>query len=115
MQEALSLARELVHPFSLAHALDHAAWLYQYCREGRLTQEQAEADMELCREQGFAFFLANGTIMHGWALVAQGRRAEGMTQMHQGMAALRTIGVGLVLPRDHAILAEAYGESGQTE
>ncbi len=52
MQEALTLARELSHPFSLALALDHAAWLHQYRREGRLTQEQAEADIALSSEQG---------------------------------------------------------------
>jgi len=115
MQEALTLARELSHPLSLASALDHAAWLHQYRREGRLAQEQADADMVLCREQGLAFFLADGTIMHGWALAAQGRRAEGLTQMHQGMAALRAIGVGVLLPRDHTMLAEAYGESDQAE
>jgi predicted ATPase len=109
------LARELSHPLSLAHALDHAAWLHQYRREGQLTQEQAEADMALCHEQGFPFFLSIGTITYGWALAAQGRRAEGMTQMHQGMAALRAIGVALLLPWDHTILAEAYGESGQAE
>ena len=115
MQEAVALARELSHPFSLAPALDHAAWLHQYRREGRLTQEQAEADMALSTEQGFPFFLANGTILRGWALVEQGRRAEGMTQMHQGMAAMRALGVTLLLPRDHTMLAEAYGESGQAE
>jgi TOMM system kinase/cyclase fusion protein len=115
MQEALTLARELSHPLSLASALDHATWLHQYRRERRLAQDQAEADMALCREQGFAFFLADGTIMHGWALAAQGRRAEGMTQMQQGMATLRAIGVGVLLPRDHTMLAEAYGENGQAE
>jgi TOMM system kinase/cyclase fusion protein len=115
IQEALTLAGELSHSFSLAHALDHAGWLHQYRREERLAQEQAEADMVLCREQGFAFFLANGTIMHGWALAAQGRRAEGMPQMRQGMATLRAIGVGLLLPRDHTMLAEVYGESDQAE
>jgi predicted ATPase len=115
IQEALTLARELSHPLSLASALDHAAWLHQYRREGQLTQERAAADMALCREQGFPFFLAIGTIMHGWALAAQGRRAEGMTQMHQGMAALKTLGVALRLPRCHTILAEVYGENGQAE
>jgi predicted ATPase len=115
LQEALTLARELSHPFSLALALDHAAWLHQYRREERLTQERAEADMALSREQGFAFFLAHGTIFRGWALAAQGRRTEGITQMHQGLAALRTRGVGVLLPRIHTLLAEAYGESGQAE
>jgi predicted ATPase len=49
------------------------------------------------------------------ALAAQGRQAEGITQMHQGIAALRAMGVALLLPWDHTILAEAYGESGQDE
>jgi predicted ATPase len=115
LQEALTLARELSHPFSLALALDHAAWLHQYRREERLAQEQAGADMALSREQGFAFFLAHGTIFRGWALAAQGQRTEGITQMHQGLDALRTRGVGVLLPRIHTLLAEAYGESGQAK
>jgi predicted ATPase len=115
LQEALTLARELSHPFSLALVLDHAAWLHQYRREERLAQEQAGADMALSREQGFAFFLAHGTIFRGWALAAQGQRTEGITQMHQGLDALRTRGVGVLLPRIHTLLAEAYGESGQAK
>jgi predicted ATPase len=71
--------------------------------------------MALSHEQGFAFFLAHGTIFRGWALAAQGQRTEGITQMHQGLAALRTIGVGVLLPRASTLLAEAYGESGQAE
>ena len=80
-----------------------------------MTQEHAEADMALSTKQGFPFFLAHGTILRGWALVTQGRRAEGITQMHQGMAAWRAMGVALLLPWDHTLLAEAYGESGQAE
>jgi predicted ATPase len=113
MQEALALARELSHPFSLAPALDHAAWLHQYRWEGRLTQEQVEVAMALSTEQGFPFLLATGTIMRGWALAEQGRRAEGMAQMHQGMAALRAIGVALLLPRGHTLLAEALATTHQ--
>ena len=42
-QEALTLAQELSHPFSLAFALDFAAWLHQFRREGQAAQERAEA------------------------------------------------------------------------
>ena len=41
--EALTLAQELSHPFSLAYALDFAAWLHQLRREGQAAQERAEA------------------------------------------------------------------------
>jgi len=41
--------------------------------------------------------------------------AEGMTQMHQGMAAFRAVEAALDLPRDHTMLAEAYGGSRQVK
>jgi predicted ATPase len=55
--EGLSLARELAHPFSLAVALISAASFHQRRREGQAVQEQAEAVIALCSEQGFAFYL----------------------------------------------------------
>jgi TOMM system kinase/cyclase fusion protein len=115
MQEALSLARELAHPFSLSFALDNTAWLHLYRREGHRCQEWAEADMTLAREQGFAFFLALGTIMHGWALTEQGQVEEGMSQMRQGLGAHRVTGAVLGGPYWLALLAEAYGKVEQAE
>ncbi len=40
--EALTLAREVAHPFSLAYVLFFAALLHHFRREGQLTQERAE-------------------------------------------------------------------------
>ena len=71
--EALTLAQELSHPFSLAFALYFAAWLHQYRREGQAAQERAEAAITLSTEQGFPFWLALGTILRGWALAEQGQ------------------------------------------
>src|SRR5262249_56610158 len=48
--EALTLARELTQPFSLAMALLFTAWLHQYRREVQATQEQAEAAIILSTE-----------------------------------------------------------------
>lgn len=59
--EALALAQELSHPFSLAIALCFAADLHQLRREGQLTQERAEAAIALCREQEFPYWLAVAT------------------------------------------------------
>jgi hypothetical protein len=56
--EALTLARELSHPFALAAALIFAADLHWRRREGQITYEQAEAALALSREQGFALRLA---------------------------------------------------------
>jgi predicted ATPase len=114
-QEALTLAQELSHAYSLALTLDWAAWLYQYRREGQRTQERAEAAIALCSEQGFPFWLAKGTILRSWALAEQGQVKEGIAQMEQGLAALRARGAEVRLTWRLAMLAEAYGKVEQTE
>ena len=86
-QEALILARELSHPFSLAWALDTAAYLYQLRREGWAVRERVETLIALCSEQGFAQWLAEGSILRSWALAEQGQREDGIAQIHQGLAA----------------------------
>ena len=73
IHEALALGRDLSHPFSLAFALTYAAVLYYFRREGKPTQEWAEATIALASEQGFPFWLAMGTMLRGWALAEQGR------------------------------------------
>jgi TOMM system kinase/cyclase fusion protein len=112
-RNAVALAQELSHPFSLAVALDYAAMFYQFRREPRAVHEQAEAAIALCTEQGFAYYLAWGTTMRGWAQVAQGQDTEGLAQMRHGLAALRATGATLRLPYYLALLAEACGRTGQ--
>jgi class 3 adenylate cyclase/predicted ATPase len=113
--EALTLARELSHPFSLAFALSFASWLHQFRQEGQLTQERAEALIALSSEQGFPYRLADGTIMRGWARSEQGHGEEGIAQIHQGIAAYGATGAGVQRPHHLALLAEACGKVGQTE
>ena len=116
IHEALTLAQELAHPFSLAFALYFAAWLHQFRREGQAAQERAEAAMALSTRAGVsAYWVAWGTILRGWALAVQGQGAEGMAQMRQGLAAWRATGAELRRPYFLALLAEAYGKAGQAE
>jgi TOMM system kinase/cyclase fusion protein len=114
-REALALAQELSHPFSLAFALVFAAVLHQFRREAPLTQERAEAIMTLSTDQGFPAFLATGTLLQGWALAEQGQREEGIAQIHQGLAAWQAAGQELTRPHILALLAEAYGKAQQSE
>jgi predicted ATPase/class 3 adenylate cyclase len=113
--QALALAEELSHPFSLVFALLHAAYLHQFLREEQAAQEWAEAAMTLSTEQGFPLWLAVGTILQGWALAEQGQGEEGIAQMHQSLAAHRATGAELWRPYYLALLAEAYGKGGQVE
>jgi predicted ATPase len=109
---ALTRAQELAHPFSLAHALYHAASLHQLRREVSQTRERAEAAMALARDQGFPSWLLYSTIVHGWALSAQGQHAQALTQIPQVLTALQATGQRQALPYCLAQLAEAYGRGG---
>jgi predicted ATPase len=83
--EALTFARDVSHVFSVAVALTHRAMLHQFRQEPHRAKEQAEAAMALCEEQGFAYYLAWGTILQGWALVAQQQDEAHITEAdHEG-------------------------------
>jgi predicted ATPase/class 3 adenylate cyclase len=114
-QDALTRARELSHPFSLAYALGCTAAVHQLRREGQAAQERAEAAMVLSCEQGFALWLALGTFLRGWALAAQGQPAAGLAQLRQGLAAYQAMGTEVAQSYLLALLAEAYVKGGEAE
>jgi predicted ATPase len=89
--------------------------LHQFLHEARAVQQQAEALIVLSHEQGVTFFLAMGTILHGWALAEQGQGEQGIARIRQGLVTYRATGAGLFRPYLLALSAEAYGKAGQAE
>ncbi len=63
-----------------------------------MTQERAEVLMAFATEQGFAFWVVQGTIMRGWALAMQGQGEAGIAQMRQGLTAWHASGQELERP-----------------
>jgi predicted ATPase/class 3 adenylate cyclase len=114
IREALTLAQEINHPWNTAVVWLQNTVLHQFLREAEAAQQQAQALITLCNEQGFSH-LFRGTIQRGWALAEQGQAEEGIQQIHQGMAAVRATGTELFRPYYLALLAEAYGKTGQIE
>jgi predicted ATPase len=114
-REALTLAQELAHPFSLAYAICFAGMFSQLRREVQAAQERATAEITLCTEQGFALYSARGKILRGWTMTAQRQGAEGIAQMCQGLASYQATGASVFRPYYLAFLAEAHGKLGQAE
>jgi predicted ATPase/class 3 adenylate cyclase len=115
IHHATTLARESLHPFSLAWALNFAGRFHEFRREGRLAQERAEAVISLANEHGFAYWLAWGTVIRGWALSAQGQAGEGMAQIRQGIAAIRATDTEIARSQDLGLLADAQCRAGKAE
>jgi adenylate cyclase len=121
--EALTLARELAHSYSLAVALFFAAMLHQFRQEEQLTQKRAEELLALSGEHGFALWVAGGTFFRGWALTeqsstpdaGQGQVEAGLAQMHQRLAAFRATGAETFRPYFLSLLAAASAKAGRHE
>ena len=113
--EALTLAQELSHPFSLALALNYGARLHQFRREGKRVQERAEAVITLSTEQGFAIWLAEGTCYRGLVMAQQGQGDEGISEIREGLAALQAMGAEVWGAHWRAELAEVYRTVGQVD
>jgi predicted ATPase len=114
-QEALALAQELAHPYSLAAAQYWAALLHYRRRAAPAVQAQAEALLTLAMAQGFPLYTGQGACWRGWALAQQGQGAAGLDQMRQGLAAI--VATGHTLSRQIYLvpLAETAERAGQVE
>jgi predicted ATPase len=114
-QEALTLARELSHPFSEAFALSTFGVFHWYHTESQAALEAAEALIDLSSEHGFPFWAAVGNSNRASALIAQGQAQEAIAGMRAAVEAMRRTGTVLTLPMMLAVLAEAHGKVGQAE
>src|SRR5262249_26113216 len=105
-QEAVTLAQQIAHPFSLAYALSFATMFHQFRREVRCTQERAETTIILTTEQGFPLWRARGAMLRSWALAYQGQAQERSEQITQSLRSHRATGSELLLPYFLALLAD---------
>jgi predicted ATPase len=113
--EALTLAEELSHAYSLGFALHFASMLHIWRREVQLVREKSDAVIALASEQGFVRWLGGGRLRRGWALAEQGRAQEGIAELCHGLATWQAMGGELGLPNILAQLAEAYNKGGRVE
>jgi predicted ATPase len=115
LHNVLTAVQKRPHPFSLAVALLFAAVLHQLRGEAPPAQERAEAAVTLSNRQGFAAFLAMGSLLRGWALAEQERRLEGIAHIREGLDGWRAAGNELLRPYFLSLLADACGKAGQAE
>jgi predicted ATPase len=114
-REAVTLAEELKHPFSLTMALSFAAWLHQFRREMHLTYERAESAHVLSTEKGFRFWIGWEMVMKGWALDEKGSDKKKIAMIQQGLDTWQATGSELGRPYFLALLAEVHGKLGQAK
>jgi class 3 adenylate cyclase/predicted ATPase len=114
-ENALRLAAEVDHPFSICYGLFCAAWLYYLRGEYDLVDQRAQACITLSNAQGFPYWSAWASILSGGVDAAQGLNQSALEKIGQGIAIHRMVGAGLGEPFYHIVLANALAQAGQTE
>jgi class 3 adenylate cyclase/predicted ATPase len=110
--QAISLAEELAHPFSMSVAYSFAAGLYLFRGELEQAGRHADRAIELCTEHGFPVWLAFCTVVRGSVLSRQGVTA-GLEQMEHGIKLWQSSGAVVTTPYYLVLLAEGLSAAGR--
>jgi class 3 adenylate cyclase/tetratricopeptide (TPR) repeat protein len=92
MQEAVSEARRLRSPHSLAEVLALAGIVERSCGSARTARRCAEEVVALSSEHGFPSWLGTGTSLLGWSVAALGDPSQGLDLISKGISLRRTHG-----------------------
>ena len=97
MAEAIAPAKELNDMHGIAEALFFGACLGQYERNVAEVERLASELMEVSTRQNFAFWLAGGVLLRGWARSAFGDTGEGISWIETGIEDWRATSSVIVL------------------
>ena len=114
MAEAISLAKELNDMHALAVALWNAGVLGHHERNPDEVARLASDLIELSTRQNFAYWLAGGEVLRGWARSVSGDTAEGLSWIEDGIVDWRATGAMLQVPYYLALKAEALHLADRT-
>jgi predicted ATPase len=114
-EQAIELAGQIGHPFSLSYAMNFRAFAHQLRREPDAAVRFAADGMQGAREQGLTQMVAMGQILHGWGRAHLGSGDAAVTDLRRGLALWRSTGSRLVCPYWSGLLASALHEAGQID
>lgn len=117
-REAVNLASEVDHPFSLGFALIAEMSNYVLLRDRERVLELVDELLALASRMDFPLFVGLGRVARGWALCHEGpdgQGTKGLAEIHAGLEQLANRGSGIGAPQTLGILADAHRELGQPE
>jgi predicted ATPase len=115
VSEALALAQELGHPYSVAFAHYMTSVVHLLRGDAARALESAERSFEMSQEQRFSLYVTLSRISRGRALGDLGRLREARAEIELGINEARRSGVGYMLPMMESWLAEVHAKAGENE
>jgi DNA-binding winged helix-turn-helix (wHTH) protein len=113
VDDTVTRARGLDHPFTLAFALVHAASVHETLGEAAATRAYAAEAREVAREHAFDLMRAWATCLLGWSLVELNEVGEGLSLLVEGTAAAQATGSALFQPQMLGLLSRGQTAAGR--
>ena len=114
-RDGLALAEAVSHPFSVTIALWGMGILALLRRDSSELRVTGETMIAHCQEKGFGPFIPMGKIFRGGALAAEGSLAQGIADIREGIAGVRSKGTEYTVPTFLAWMAALCLTGGQVE
>jgi class 3 adenylate cyclase/predicted ATPase len=113
--KAISLARELGHPYSLCYALLFCSWPCVFGRDIDTLDKRMEEMVGVARHQSFALWETIGSILFGWIATQRGAAAAGLITMTDGLARWGQLGARVFVPTFRFLMAEVHAREGDVD
>jgi class 3 adenylate cyclase/predicted ATPase len=114
-EQALRLAEQLLHPFSLAQALFACAAIQQFRGAIAEVRKFAGRLVITADDRGIAIYRETGTALDGWARAVGGETGSGIADIGRSLEALRAMGFNLRRSYFLWLLADACGRASDYE
>jgi predicted ATPase len=111
-RKAVTLAREINHPLSVAFASSILGIVLHLRRDFEACKALAEEQLSFCQEQGFKFWSAAFEVHHGAALAHLHADGDPVVEAERGIANWVDTGAYIHVPTWSAFLADAALASG---
>lgn len=115
VSEALSLARDIRHPYTVAFAHYMTSVVHLLRGNAARAFESAESSLETSREQRFSLYVILSRISRGRALGELGRLEEARAEIAKGIEEARRNSIGFMLPMMESWLADVHAKMGENE
>ena len=113
VSEALDLAQELGHPYTVAFAHYMTSVVHLLRGDAARAFESAEKSLAVSEEQRFSLYAILSRISRGRAVGDLGRLGEAKTEIALGVEEARRKGIGFMLPMMDSWLADMHARAGE--
>jgi class 3 adenylate cyclase/tetratricopeptide (TPR) repeat protein len=117
-EQAVSVARRVNHPLSLAFAMTFSAWHRIFCGDYAAAVPVSEEIVQFCGVQNILIFLAHGHMLAAWHACDKGNAEAGLPGMLGALELFRLTGAQHFLPyweAHHAMMRAAAGDATDAE